>query len=149
MDTAGKLYRRILAAWNDDDAQAFAAAFAQDGEVVGFDGSQMRGRSEIAAQLGAIFADHATGAYVGIVRSERAVGDGVVLLRAVAGVVPAGEKDIKPELNAVQSLVAARGDDGAWEVVLYHNTPAALHGRPELAEALTEELRGRLPDPDR
>jgi hypothetical protein len=27
-------------------------------------------------------------------------------------------------------------------VVLYQNTPAQLHGRPDLVERLTEELRG-------
>jgi uncharacterized protein (TIGR02246 family) len=139
-----ELYRRIIAGWNADDAQAFAAPLAEDGEVVGFDGSEMRGRAEVARQVGAIMADHATGTYVGIVRSVRALSDGVVLLRAVAGVVPAGERDVKPELNSVQSLVATRRD-GRWEVDLYHNTPAAWHGQEAAAAALTEELRGRLP----
>jgi uncharacterized protein (TIGR02246 family) len=143
-DAIEALYRAILAGWNHDDAQAFAAPFADDGEVVGFDGSELRGREAIAAAMAAIFADHATGAYVGIVRSVRPLGDGAALLRAVSGVVPSGATDVKPELNAVQSLVATRRD-GRWQVDLYHNTPAQLHGRPELAAALTEELRGQLP----
>lgn len=141
------LYRELLAAWNEDDAEAFAASFAQHGEVVGFDGSEMRGRAAIASELTRIFADHATGSYVGIVRSVRPLGDDAFLLRAVAGVVPAGDEDIKPELNAVQSLVAS-WHDGRWLIDLYHNTPAQLHGRPEAAAALTAELRGQLP-PDR
>ncbi len=139
-----ELYGRILAGWNADDAQAFAAPLADDGEVVGFDGSEMRGRDEVARQVGAIMADHATGTYVGIVRSVRALSDDVALLRAVAGVVPAGERDIKPELNSVQSLVATRRH-GRWEVDLYHNTPAAWHGQEAAGAALTEELRGQLP----
>jgi uncharacterized protein (TIGR02246 family) len=142
------LYRAIIAGWNDDDAEAFAAPLAEDGEVVGFDGSEMRGRAEVARQVGAIMAGHATGSYVGIVRSVRLLAPDVALLRAVAGVVPAGEDDLKPELNSVQSLVATRRD-GRWEVDLYHNTPAAWHGQDERAAALTEELRGRLaPDRD-
>jgi uncharacterized protein (TIGR02246 family) len=56
-----ELYRRILAGWNAGDAQAFAAPLADDGEVVGFDGSEMRGRDEVARQVGAIMTDHATG----------------------------------------------------------------------------------------
>jgi hypothetical protein len=36
----------------------------------------------------------------------------------------------------MQSLVAQRDDNG-WRVVLYHNTPAAFHGRPEASEAMT------------
>ncbi|HEV7495503.1 SgcJ/EcaC family oxidoreductase [Baekduia sp.] len=141
------LYRAVLAAWNTDDAAAFAAPFADDGQVVGFDGSEITGRASIAEQMAAIFADHATGSYVGIVRSVRPLGADAALLRAVSGVVPAGESDLKPELNAIQSLVAERRD-GSWKIILYHNTPAQFHGRPELAEALTEELRGQLP-PDR
>jgi uncharacterized protein (TIGR02246 family) len=137
------LYRALLAAWNADDADAFAAPFADDGQVIGFDGSEIAGRASIAEQMAAIFADHATGSYVGIVRSVRPLGADAALLRAVSGVVPAGESDLKPELNAIQSLVAERRD-GSWKVILYHNTPAQLHGRPELAEALTEELRGQL-----
>jgi hypothetical protein len=55
-------------------------------------------------------------------------------------VVPAGADDINPVLNAVQSLVAERRN-GGWRVVLYHNTPAAFHGRPDDADALSTELR--------
>src|SRR3954454_19674685 len=92
-----ELYRRIIAGWNADDAQAFAAPLADDGEVVGVDGRGLRGRGEGARQGGASLAAHATGTYVGIVRSVRALAEDVALLRAVAGVVPAGEQDIKPE----------------------------------------------------
>jgi uncharacterized protein (TIGR02246 family) len=145
--TVQELYRALLAAWNEDDAEAFAAAFAEDGEVIGFDGSELHGRAAIASELGRIFADHATGSYVGIVRSVRPLGEDAFLLRAVAGVVPAGAGDLKPELNSVQSLVAS-WHDGRWLIDLYHNTPAQLHGRPEAAAALTAELRGQLP-PDR
>src|SRR5712691_7999382 len=65
------LYRELLDAWNKRDADAFAALFALDGDVVGFDGSQMSGRAEIASTLGQIFADHPTGAYVSQIRGVR------------------------------------------------------------------------------
>jgi uncharacterized protein (TIGR02246 family) len=138
-----RLYSAILAGWNAHDAQAFAAPFAEDGTVIGFDGSEIVGRTAIAGTMAAIFADHATGSYVGIVRSVRPLGPGAALLRAISGVVPAGQRDLKPELNAMQSLVAQR-DDSGWRVVLYQNTPAAFHGRPEAREAMAEELRGTL-----
>jgi uncharacterized protein (TIGR02246 family) len=143
-DEIEALYRAILAGWNADDAEAFAAPFADDGEVIGFDGSEMAGRARIAEEVGRIMAGHATGTYVGIVRSVRRLTGDVALLRAVAGVVPAGETDLKPELNSVQSLVATRRD-GRWQVDLYHNTPAQWHGQDDAAAALTEELRGQLP----
>jgi uncharacterized protein (TIGR02246 family) len=138
-----RLYTDILAGWNADDAQAFAAPFADDGTVVGFDGSEVVGRTAIAEAMAEIFADHATGSYIGIVRGVRPIGDGAALLQAISGVVPAGERDVNPDLNAVQTLVAERGDSG-WRVVLYQNTPAALHGRPEAREAMTEEFREAL-----
>ena len=135
------LYRSILAGWNAADAEAFAGGFDEDGVVIGFDGSEVVGRDRIAEQMAAIFADHATGTYVGIVREVASLGPEAALLRAVSGVVPAGGKDIEPGLNAAQALVAQRRADG-WRVVLYQNTPAQYHGRPEAAEALTAELRG-------
>ena len=54
------LYRQMLDGWNKRSADAFATPFAEDGEVIGFDGSQMTGRAEIASTLGQIFADHIT-----------------------------------------------------------------------------------------
>jgi uncharacterized protein (TIGR02246 family) len=137
------LYGRVLDGWNRRSGEDFAAAFAEDGEVVGFDGSESKGRAEIAAEMARIFADHPTGSYVGKVRSVRMLRPEAAVLRAVAGMVPAGRSDLEPKLNVVQTLVAeARA--GEWRVVLYQNTPAQLHGRPELAEGLTEELRLEL-----
>ena len=66
--------------------------------------------------------------------------DDVSVLHAVAGMVPPGGTDIAPAANAIQSLVATKQND-AWSVVTFHNTPAAFHGRPELVDALTMELR--------
>jgi uncharacterized protein (TIGR02246 family) len=134
------LYRHILDAWNADDAHAFAAPFADDGRVVGFDGSQVDGRAAIEKEMGSILADHKTGTYVGIVRSVREVGSDAAVLHAVAGIVPAGQDDINPDVNSIQGLVAERRNDG-WQVVLYQNTSAQFHGRPELVEELTDELR--------
>jgi uncharacterized protein (TIGR02246 family) len=136
------LYRRVLDGWNRASGEDFAAPFADDGEVVGFDGSESSGRAAIAAEMARVFADHATGTYVGKVRGVRVLGE-VAILRAVAGMVPAGRTDLEPKLNTVQTLVAARRE-GEWRVVLYQNTPARLDGRPELVEHLTEELREEL-----
>ena len=138
-----ELYRRLLDGWNRRDGETFAAPFAEDGEVVGFDGSQMSGRARIAAEMERIFNDHATGTYVGKVQGVRMLGPQTAVLRAVAGVIPAGHADLDPKLNSVQALVAEQSD-GRWQIVLYQNTPAQFHGRPDLAESLTNELRSRL-----
>lgn len=59
--------------------------------------------------------------------------------RAVTGRAPHGQTDLNPVVNAVQSLIAAK-NVGCWCIALFQNTPAQFHGRPELAQILTEEL---------
>jgi uncharacterized protein (TIGR02246 family) len=137
------IYRQLLDSWNSRSDEAFAALFALDGYVIGFDGSQMSGRAEIAATLGQIFADHLTAPYVSIVREVRFLSPDVAVLRAVVGMVPPGQSDINPAVNAIQTLVAIRRD-GTWSIALFQNTPAQFHGRPELVQQLTEELRELL-----
>jgi uncharacterized protein (TIGR02246 family) len=133
------LYARMLDAWNQRDAEGFAGVFTHSASVVGFDGSQMNGRSEISSSLASVFADHPTGAYVAKVRDVRALADGVALVRAVVGMVPSGSTALDPALNAIQSLVFVV-ENGRVEIALLQNTPAAFHGRPGLVEELTAEL---------
>jgi uncharacterized protein (TIGR02246 family) len=142
------LYQGFLDAWNEHDANKMAALLTENGSVVGFDGSMMNGRDEVASVIGAIFKDHVTAAYIGIVREVRMLTDDAALLRAVVGMVPQiagppGASDINPATNAIQSMVAVKAPDG-WRIALMQTTPAAFHGRPEASEALTEELRAAL-----
>ena len=134
-----EVHARILDAWNGQDATAYADQFTDRALVVGFDGSEMHGRDEIAAQLGAIFADHQVASYVRIVRGVRLVGDGVALLHAVVGMVPPGAHEVMPDRHAVQLLLAVR-DGIRWRAAAFQNTPARYDGRAELVEALTAEL---------
>ncbi len=138
------LHRHLLEAWNAQEGWAFGSLFTHDGSIVGFDGSTVDGRDEIAEYLSGIFADHETGSYVAVVREVRFLAPQVALLRAAAGLVPPGQSRVNPETNSVQGLVAVK-EDGSWSVALFQNTPAAFHGRPEAAEALTEELQTLLP----
>lgn len=137
------LYEGMLTAWNNRDGDAYAAGFAEDGAAIGFDGSEHAGRASIAADMKRIFADHPTGRYVWKVRSVRLLGSDAGLLRAISGIVPAGQSDLNPQVNALQTLVAARLD-GQWRTILFQNTPAQYHGRPELLEQMTQELRALL-----
>lgn len=140
---ARDLYAQILSRWNERNAQALAALFTPRANMVGFDGSQVDGRNEIEAHLAQIFSHHPTAAYVGKVQEVRLLAREVVLVRAVAGMVPPGQSDLNPALNTVHTLVAARSGD-AWRIELFQSTPAAFHGRPEATKALTQELRQEL-----
>jgi uncharacterized protein (TIGR02246 family) len=136
------LYARLLDAWNHRDADAFTALFGDDGAMIGFDGSQAAGPA-IRDHLGPVFADHPTAAYVARVREVRSLAPGVALLRAAAGMVPPGGDDLNPDVNTLQTLLAARAGDG-WRIVLFQNTPAQFHGRPDLTEQHLAELRPLL-----
>jgi uncharacterized protein (TIGR02246 family) len=142
-DGAIQLYEAILDAWNRCDAAAFAGLFVPDGNTVGFDGSQMNGQDEIRDSLEAIFRDHRPAQYVGKIREVRSISPDVTLVRAVAGMVPPGGSDLNDDLS-IQSLVALRAGD-RWRAALWHNTPAAYHGRPDDRAALADELRSLIP----
>ena len=138
------LYASFLDGWNRRSGAAVAAGFADDGDIIGFDGTHHRGRLSIAADLRAVFGSHQTPAYVAVVRSVRPVAAGVAVLIANAGMIPAGSNDLDPDLHTVHTLVAVDEGRGRWRISLFQATPAAWHGHPSLREELTEELRGLL-----
>jgi uncharacterized protein (TIGR02246 family) len=138
-----QLYSDLIAGWNDRDETAFASVFADDGAVIGFDGSDPQGRTTIEREQRQIFEDHTPAQYVAKVRTVELLAPSVALLRAVVGMIPPGQSDLKPDRNAHQTLLARKEGD-EWRVVLFQNTPAAYDGRPELVEALTAELRALL-----
>lgn len=70
-DAISALYQTLLAGWNNRRADEMAALIAEDGNLIGFDGSPMNGRAEIQANLRQIFADHPTATYVGKIREIR------------------------------------------------------------------------------
>lgn len=140
-----ELYARLLEAWDKRNARDFALLFASDGNLIGFDGSQVNGQLEVGAHVTEIFTHHQTPRYVSIVRDVRSLATDVTLLRANSGLVPPGKDDIDPALNAVQAMIAVQ-KGGAWKIALFQNTPAAFHERPDLVKKLTEELRARLRD---
>jgi uncharacterized protein (TIGR02246 family) len=133
------LYHRVIASWNARDAGAFAASFALDGSMIGFDGTAIDGRAALESHLRAIFDHHRTPHYVTIVREVRRIGPRAALLRAAAGMRTDGSEQLNPALHTIQSLVAVAAG-GQWLAALFQSTPAALHGRPEAVSALTAEL---------
>jgi uncharacterized protein (TIGR02246 family) len=143
VSAARDLYDRLIEAWNKRNARDYALLFASNGSIVGFDGSQVNGQTEIGGHVSEIFSHHQTASYVTIVRDVRTIASEVTLLRANAGMVPPGKDDINPEMNAVQSMVTAR-KGGKWEIALFQNTPAAYHERADLSKKLTDELRAVL-----
>jgi len=134
-----KLHERLLTSWNRQDAKGMAALFCSDGNVVGFDGSQMNGSIQIEKELQQVFSNHKTASYVWKVKEVRFLHAHIALLRAIAGMMGPGKQEINPSVNAIQTLVAVF-DNEQWRISLFQNTPAQFHGRPELVEQMTREL---------
>lgn len=139
--SVSQLYNRLIDAWNGRDSASYAQLFAENGNIVGFDGSTASGPKAIAAHLGPIFADHPTARYVTDVRTVREIAPGCALLEAVAGMIPPGKQRIMPERNAIQTLIAVREASGDWRIELFQNTPARFDGRPGDVERMTEALQ--------
>ena len=141
MDIAAikKLHEALLTYWNKQDAKGMASLFAENGNAIGFDGSQMNGQSEIETELKKVFSNHKTASFVWKVKEVRFLVSDVALLRAIVGMIPPDKKEINPATNAIQTVIAVPGND-VWKISLFQNTPAQFHWRPELVEEMTKEL---------
>ena len=133
------LYARFLAGWNQRSGVTVSSVFADDGDLIDLDGTMRSGRLTIAAEMRRLFAEHATPTFVGVVRSVRSLADGVVVLYAVAGMVPPGADALDPSLHTAHTLVAVE-DAGRWKIAVLQSTPARYGGRAEAVAALTAEL---------
>jgi uncharacterized protein (TIGR02246 family) len=143
-DLIRTLYVQLLDGWNRRSGAAVAAVFADDGDIIGFDGSHHTGRLSIASDLRRIFGNHQTPAYLGLIRSVRPMAEGVAVLHAHAGMIPPGGTDLDPALLTVHTLVAVEEAPARWKISLFQSTPASWDGREDARQALIEELRGLL-----
>ncbi|PLS17424.1 DUF4440 domain-containing protein [Bacillus sp. M6-12] len=134
------LYQEIINAWNNRDAKGMAVLFTEQGVQIGFDGSKVIGSKEIFSHLNPIFESHPTASFITKVKDVRHIGSDAAILHAIAGMIPPGKNDIEPKVNAHQTLVAEKINND-WKIQLFQNTPAQFHGRPDLVELMTEELR--------
>ncbi len=138
-----QLYNNLINSWNVRNAEEFAGCFTLNGNSIGFDGSQANGKEEIKNHLKNIFNNHQMASYVTIIRQVRFISDEVCILQASVGMVPPGQKDINPAVNAIQTIVTKK-ENNFWLIEQLQNTPAAYHGQPELSERLTAELKKAL-----
>jgi uncharacterized protein (TIGR02246 family) len=134
-----EIYQQLIEAWNNRNAREMADLFSEQGESIGFDGSQSIGREEIYIHLSPIFKDHPTAQFVNKIKDIRFLSSDIAILRAIAGMIPPGQSDINAKVNTHHTLVVVN-NMGNWKIDLFQNTPAQFHGRPELVEQMTEEL---------
>ena len=116
---------RIVAAWQAKDAEAFAAAFTEDGSMILPGGVYLTGRPAIREFMAEGFAGRYQGTRVtGTPMAYKPLADDVVLLLTEGGVLAEGES----EVSAAESIRASwllRRVDGRWLITAYQNTPTA------------------------
>jgi uncharacterized protein (TIGR02246 family) len=116
------LHRRVLDAWDAGDGEAFAAPFSEDALFIGFDGSLMRGRGQIAATHQEVFDRWMKGTRLVEEWTEiRFLGPDVAIVHTLGGTVMRGKSEPTPERDSVQTLVAVREARG-WSFVSFQNT---------------------------
>ena len=107
------LYQQLMDGWNRGSGEAFAASFAEVGDLVGFDGTYLKGRQEIISFHQQLFDTYVKGSrLVGKIRHVRFVTSDVAIIHTIGGTIMAGQTDIEPERNSVQTLVATKNSKG-------------------------------------
>ncbi|MFH8345516.1 SgcJ/EcaC family oxidoreductase [Streptomyces sp. NPDC018045] len=114
---------RIVAAWQQNDGEAFADAFTEDATLV-LPGTFLTGRRAIGSFM--------TGAFAGPFKGTRVTGDpvdvrvlsgDVAVLTTRGGVIPPGATAL-PEENAIHATWVLVRHAGDWLIAAYQNTPA-------------------------
>lgn len=138
------LYQQFMQAWNRGGGADLAAVFTADGDLVGFDGTHLKGRQEIGPFHQRLFDRWLRGSrLVGRITDLRFLGPDVAVVHAVGGTVLRGRQAPAPERDSIQTLVAARQAEGDWRLAAFQNTRLRLMGegaRPFLAWTLSDWL---------
>jgi uncharacterized protein (TIGR02246 family) len=122
------LYQQLMDGWNRGSGEAFAAVFAEDGDLVAFDGTHSKGPKEIAPFHQQLFDKWMKGTrLVGQVKAVRFLSRDVALMHAVGSTVMPGKTVPSPERDSIQTLLATR-HGGEWRLAAFQNTRVRLMG---------------------
>jgi len=113
---------RIVAAWADNDADAFAAVFTEDATMI-LPGQFRQGRAAIRAFMAAGYAGpykgtRVTGTPIGLA----VLGPAAAVLFTEGGVLLPGETEVSAD-RAIRASWTVVQRDGQWQLAAYQNGP--------------------------
>jgi uncharacterized protein (TIGR02246 family) len=123
------LYQRAMDGWNQGSGEDFASAWAEDGHLIGFDGTHLKSREEIARFHDPLLRTHLRGTrLVGAVTDVEFPAPGIAVLHARGGTIIAGSSKPAPERDSIQTLVAVQ-QGREWRLRSFQNTRVRPIGR--------------------
>ncbi|MER7764842.1 SgcJ/EcaC family oxidoreductase [Streptomyces sp. NPDC097619] len=113
---------RIVAAWAQHDAEAFAAVFTTDGSMI-LPGHYATGREGIAGFMSAAFQGPFKGTQVtGTPLALRFLSEDAAIVITQGGILAPGDTEVT-DARAIRATWVVAKEDGAWQLAAYHNSP--------------------------
>lgn len=120
------VYQQVITGWNKGSGASFAAAFTEDADLVGFDGTHLKGRKEIASFHQQLFDTFLKGSRLeGEVKGARFLDPDVVVMHAISRTVMPDQIKVPHERDSMQTLVFTKRD-GQWRIAALQNSRLIL-----------------------
>src|SRR5262249_14921751 len=122
-DAVSNVVKDVMAAWADNDPDAFAARYTEDATIVTAVGGYFKGRDEIRSFKTMSFAGPFKGSKAIDEQEDiRFIGDSVAVVISKSGVIMAGETGVPAERMRRATWVLSK-HDGDWWVEAFSNSP--------------------------
>lgn len=117
------LFQRLGESWERGDGQAFGEAFDAEADYVVYNGTKLKGRTEIAAMHQQLFDTLLKGTRLGggALEEIRFLRPDVALIYGSGSVLWPGQSQPAPEQRSIQSFLLVK-NDGQWRITAFQNT---------------------------
>lgn len=132
------LFKELQAAWLNRNGRNFAACFANDGTLIAFDGTYVKGKSEIYRYVQELFRVEQDLLYQSVPVELKRLTPTIVLFRCHTGKIRRETNRIRDERMAHLTLLLQK--KAVWEIVLMQYTPASFETYPKMRTSFQYEL---------